>query len=105
MAFFSKSVKETKHITSARINNTVAGTIIPDISKIGTIKGIQFTGKFTVPAGDLFEKAKKTYYTKHPFALPVAGEIWAIELLSVKMTDNTLGFGKKIIWEKSVALK
>jgi uncharacterized protein YhbP (UPF0306 family) len=29
------------------------------------------------------------------------GEVWTIELLTMKMTDNTLAFGKKIIWEKN----
>lgn len=100
-----KSSRETLHIVNALKNNKVAGTIIPDISKIGTIKGIQFTGKFTVPSGELLDKAKKTYYSKYPFALTMAGELWAVELLSIKMTDNTLGFGKKLIWEKQIQKK
>lgn len=97
-----KSDKKTKHISNALINNNVAGTIIPDVDKIGTIKGIQFSGKFIVPEGDLIEKAKKKYYSKYPFALAIGGDLWAIELLSVKMTDNTLGFGKKLVWEKVI---
>lgn len=97
-----KSNKKTKHIANALINYNIAGTIIPDISKIGNIKGIQFTGMLIVPTGDLLDKAKKTYYARHPFALPMAGEIWMTELISVKMTDNTLGFGNKLIWEKQV---
>lgn len=96
-----KSDKRTKHIVDALINDKVAGTIIPDIDRIGTVKGIQFLGKFVVPAGHLLEQAKKKYYGKYPFALAFTGDLWAIELLSVKMTDNTLGFGKKLIWERS----
>ena len=99
-----KSNRETKHMTNALINNNMAGTIIPDIGKVGVIRGIQFTGKLVIPMNDLLEKMKKVYYTKFPFALTMTGEIWAIELLSIKMTDNTLGFGKKIIWEKSPSL-
>ena len=95
-----KSDRTTKHIANALINDNVAGTIIPDISKIGTIKGIQFTGKFIAPADKLLEKAKSIYYNRFPFALPMTGEIWVIELISVKMTDSTLGFGKKLTWEK-----
>jgi len=26
--------------------------------------------------------------------------LWAVDLTHIKMTDNRLGFGKKIIWEK-----
>ena len=33
-------------------------------------------------------------------ALAVAGEIWTIKMDSIKMTDSTLGFGKKITWER-----
>ena len=103
--FVFKWNRTTKHIANSLINYNIAGTVIPDISKIGTIKGIQFTGKFTVPIGDVLDKAKKIYYARHPFALPMPGELWMIELISVKMTDNTLGFGGKLMWEKSSVMK
>ncbi len=95
-----KSDKKTKHIVNALVNDNVAGTITPDIDKTGTIKGIQFTGKFNSPEGDFLEQAKKIYYGKFPFGRVVPGDLWIIELLSIKMTDNTLGFGKKLAWEK-----
>lgn len=41
-----KSDKNTRHISEALKNEKVAGIILPDVSKIGTIKGIQFTGIF-----------------------------------------------------------
>jgi len=97
-----KSDKNTKHIANALINDKVAGTILPDLDKTGTIKGIQFAGKFIVPIADLLERAKKKYYSKYPFAMVMPGDFWAIELESIKMTDNTLGFGKKLAWEKSI---
>ena len=96
------SDKDTRHIAAALINDKVAGTIIPDIGKRGTIKGIQFTGKFIIPRGELLEKSKKIYHKKYPFAIPLPGEFWAVELFSIKMTDNTLGFGKKLFWERAV---
>lgn len=95
-----KSDSGTKHITNALINDQIAGTILPDIQKTGTIKGIQFSGKFIKPVGELLENAKKNYYLKYPFAVVMQGDFWAIEILSIKMTDNTLGFGKKLVWEK-----
>ena len=98
--FVFKSDKTTKHISDALINEKVAGTILPDISKTGTLRGIQYVGKFVLLTDDLFEKAKKHYYKKFPFATIVPGELWALELYSIKMTDNTLGFGKKLHWER-----
>ena len=100
-----KSDKNSKHITDALLNDAVAGTIIPDLSKIGIIKGIQYTGKLLMPGGDLLEKIKKAYYGRFPFSVAMAGDLWAIELISIKMTDNKLGFGKKIIWEKQLSVK
>lgn len=95
-----KSAKTTKHISQALVNNKVAGTILPDLDDPGTIKGIQFTGIFIPPIDNHLEKLRKVYYKKFPFARAVAGDLWVIELISIKMTENTLGFGKKIIWEK-----
>ena len=100
-----KSDEKSKHIINALSNNKIAGTIIPDLDKIGTIRGIQFTGKFIVPTGDLLDLAKKKYYSKFPFAVVVDGDMWALELTSIKMTDNTLGFGKKLNWEKTHSTK
>ena len=73
-----------------------------DIQKTGKIKGVQFTGKFTELHGNRLETAKNKYYRKYPFARVIPGELWGIELRTVKMTDNTLGFGKKITWERPV---
>lgn len=100
-----KSDKTTQHIVNALSNDKIAGTILPDVDKIGTIRGIQFLGKFKVPEDDLLMRAKKKYYAKYPFALAMGGDLWAIELVFVKMTDNTLGFGKKIIWESPISIK
>ncbi|MES2285634.1 MAG: pyridoxamine 5'-phosphate oxidase family protein [Bacteroidota bacterium] len=100
-----KSDKNTKHIINALSNDKVAGTIMPDVGKVGTIRGIQFSGKFKIPKDDLLVQAKKKYYGKYPFALAMAGDLWVIELQFVKMTDNTLGFGKKIIWESPVSME
>ncbi len=95
-----KSDPETKHIMQAKKNNTIAGTILPDLDKTGTVKGIQFVGNFITPVHNLLDKARKTYYKKFPFALAIAGEIWVVELATIKMTDNTLGIGKKVTWER-----
>ncbi len=99
-----KSGSATKHISQALKNNTVAGTILPDLDKTGTIKGIQFSGNFSAPANNLLDKARKAYYKKFPFAIAIAGEIWVIELVTIKMTDNTLGIGKKLTWERTLSV-
>lgn len=99
-ALIFKSNRDTKHILEALQNNNVAGTIVPDKSEVGKIKGVQFSGSFTEPTGHLLDELKNTYYKKFPFAVAFKGDLWMIELTSVKFTDNTLGFGKKLRWEK-----
>ncbi len=94
-----KSDSNSKHIINALQNEKIAGTILPDIYKTGTIKGIQFTGTFLNPKNEMLERSKTKYYKKYPFAKVVPGDFWAIELRAIKMTNNTLGFGKKLIWE------
>lgn len=100
-SLFFKSGKNTQHIKNALLNNNVAGTIVPDLQKIGTIKGIQYFGKFIIPTSEILQTAKNIYYTKYPFAIAISGELWSIALISIKMTDNTLGFGKKYFWESA----
>lgn len=101
MMLVFKSSADTRHIMEAIHNTNVAGTVLPDVSKVAEIKGIQFTAKFIIPDESNKSNFKKAYYKKYPFAATVPGELWAAELLTIKMTDNTLGFGKKIYWEKS----
>ncbi len=96
-----KSNRKTTHVSNGIINNKVAGTILPDVSKMGTIKGIQFLGKFIEPKAELLTMAQKIYYKRFPFALAMPGDIWLIELHSIKMTDNTIGIGNKISWERT----
>ena len=97
-----KSDAETRHISDALINNNVAGSILVDKTEIGKIKGIQFNGTFLSPKDALLKDAQKAYYFKYPYAAAMKGDLWVIELTSVKFTDNTLGFGKKLIWEKII---
>lgn len=97
-----KSKPETIHVTIALKNRNVAGTIIPDSLNKSRIQGIQFTGYFLKPERKLFSSAKNTYYKKFPFAMVIPGELWAIELLTIKFTDSKAGFGKKMEWKREI---
>ncbi|MFT3844127.1 MAG: pyridoxamine 5'-phosphate oxidase family protein [Lacibacter sp.] len=95
-----KSDSDTKHIEDALKNNKVAGTIVPDKLIKAKIQGIQFTGVFKAADGAVGDVAKKAYLSKFPVAGLFRGNIWVVELSKVKFTDNTLVFGKKILWER-----
>ena len=42
--------------------------------------------------------ARAAYQKRFPVSRKVSAPLWEIELDEVKMTDNALGFGKKIAW-------
>ncbi len=94
------SDKATRHLSDALTNKTVAGTISTDVTTVAKIQGIQFTGTFIKPDKEQEKVFYKHYYKKFPFAKAKPAPIWGIELAYIKMTDNTLGFGKKLIWER-----
>ncbi len=100
-----KSSPETLHVQQALANPQVAGTILPDKMDLARIKGIQFNALFISPEGHMTAQSKKSYYLKYPFALAIPGELWTLRLTRIKMTDNTLGFGKKLIWENDPVYK
>lgn len=95
-----KSNKETKHIQDALVNPNVASTIATEMKKINTLQGLQFGGRFWELKENLLEKAKQKYLQKFPMARLIKGNFWAMELSTIKMTDNRFGFGKKLIWKK-----
>ncbi len=99
-AFVFTSDNETKHIQDVKKNNTVAGSVVLETSVVGKIQGIQFTGKMYLPENDLKKKVNKLYMKKYPFAKLMNTQLWVLNLDLIKLTDNRLGFGKKLIWQK-----
>lgn len=91
---------DTRHIAEAQKNNRVGGTIQNGVTTVAKIQGIQFTGEFINPNDEQQKEFYSIYYKKFPFAKAMPSPIWGVQLNWIKMTDNTLGFGKKLIWER-----
>ncbi len=89
---------ETRHGSDFGNNPNVAGTIVLETSVVGKIQGIQFEGEVFEPVGDQASKAKKYYLRRFPFAVFMDTHLWVVKLSTIKMTDNRLGFGKKLLW-------
>ncbi len=81
-------------------NKNVAGTINTEVTIVAKIKGLQFTGEFIQPNEEEKKLFYESYYEKFPFARAKPLSVWGIKLDSIKMTDNTLGFGKKLKWSR-----
>jgi len=99
-SFVLLSDKDTRHIRDASHNIFVAGTVHNDAKNSDEVRGIQYQGILIEPTGDLFQKARKAYLEKFPNAVLRTTTLWLIDLTFVKMTDNNLGNGKKILWKK-----
>jgi uncharacterized protein YhbP (UPF0306 family) len=97
--FYFKSSTSAHHSQVLLQNPVVAGTIQADKLNPLAIKGIQFTGRILHPKNELCSQAEAVYHRRFPFALAMPGEIWTLQPEAIKMTDNTLSFGKKLHWQ------
>ncbi|WP_462102705.1 hypothetical protein [Campylobacter concisus] len=90
------SSHESSHIKFLKNSKLVAGTVALDTKIVGKIEGVQFQG-VVQKAGN---NDKELYFNKFFYAKAMDPEIWCVRLEKVKFTSNTLGFGKKIFWQK-----
>ena len=95
------SDKGTIHIKNSIINNKVAGSIVLETKTVGKIQGIQFNGIISKVNDEYKKTANKLYLKRFPYAILKTTKLWIIDLTFIKMTDNRLGFGKKLIWNKN----
>jgi uncharacterized protein YhbP (UPF0306 family) len=98
MTMIFTSDLETRHIKEALLNNYVAGNVVLETSVIGKIQGIQFSGELFLPDGEAADQVNKIYLKKFPFAVLMNTTLWEFRIDYAKMTDNRLGFGKKLVW-------
>ena len=84
----------TRHAQEMLQNAKVAIGITLETRIVGKVQGAQICG--VAQRGD--EEDKKHYIKRFPYAAMAPLNIWAVEPTFIKLTDNTLGFGKKLIW-------
>ena len=90
--------EETRHGKEFTENPLVAGAVALETMVIGKIIGIQFHGIIYKPNRDELSKIKTRYLKRFPVAVLMDTQLWAIKPTYIKMTDNRLGFGKKLVW-------
>jgi uncharacterized protein len=91
---------ETRHGQEFLKNPLVAGSVVLETMVIGKIRGIQFQGIVSLPKDQLAQKAKSAYLKRFPVAVLMDTTLWMVDLTIIKLTDNRLGFGKKLTWKK-----
>lgn len=100
MAFWLMTEPDTRHGALLQANPQVAGTVNGQPKTVLLIKGVQYRGHIALLDGDAEAQARKAYQKRFPVARKVSAPLWEIQLDEVKMTDNALGFGKKISWRR-----
>ncbi len=84
----------TRHGAEMSANPSVAASVVWETKLVGRIQGLQLTGQIT--QGDALDSA--CYIKRFPYTALAELTLWAIEPEMIKYTDNTLGFGTKLIW-------
>ena len=96
--FVFTSAKETKHAADMLENSFVAASIMLETRTVGKLRGLQLQGNATLVEENLGSRERKAYLRSFPYAAVMPLELWTLRPTTMKLTDNRLGFGKKITW-------
>lgn len=91
------SSPETRHGAEMARHPQVAASIVLETRIVGRVQGLQITGE--VREAD--EAGVRRYLKRFPYAAVADLHLWALKPTTLKLTDNTLGFGKKLLWNRS----
>lgn len=100
--FIITSSMDTKHAEDITHNSKVAVGIALETKTVGKIQGLQIQAEVEIAEGEALKKAKKLYLKEYPYALLHIEKLWIIKPYFMKLTDNRLGFGKKLKWGKAI---
>lgn len=93
--FVVTSDTTTRHGGDMEQRAEVALSIVLETRIVGRIEGLQVCA--TAERGD--DKARSCYIKRFPYAAVAPLSLWMLRPTMMKLTDNTLGFGKKLIWQ------
>ena len=93
--FIFASDPGTEHARQMTASSTVAAGIYLETDTVGKIQGLQIRGR-VVCADDA---DRHCYFGRFPYARVLNPVLWRLEPVWMKLTDNRLGFGKKLFWE------
>ena len=95
-AFIFTSGMDTKHARMMTECSKAAASIVLETRTVGKVQGLQITGY----AKQACEQDRLTYLKSFPYAVVADLHLWRLEADFLKLPDNTLGFGKKLIWQR-----
>lgn len=100
VALWIMTEPDSQHGELMQQQSQVAGTINGQPKSVLLIKGVQYCGQISRLSGEPEVIARAAYCRRFPVAKKVSAPLWEIRLDKLKMTDNALGFGKKLLWQR-----
>ncbi|EMF0719632.1 YhbP family protein [Citrobacter sp. Marseille-Q6884] len=102
VAFYVLTEEKTRHAQMSGPRAPIAGTVNGQPKTVALIRGVQFKGEIRRLEGEESDRARKLYNRRFPVARALNAPVWAIRLDEIKFTDNTMGFGKKMHWQRDL---
>ncbi|MBK4715158.1 MULTISPECIES: YhbP family protein [Tenebrionibacter/Tenebrionicola group] len=102
-AFYLLSDTSTRHAQIAGERACVAGTVNGQPKTVARIRGVQFRGELRLLSGEDASQKRQLYWRRFPIARTMPAPVWEILPDELKFTDNTLGFGSKVLWRRKRA--
>lgn len=99
-SFVITSDTATRHGGLFLENPDVTGSVVLETEEIGKIQGLQFRAYASLSDGSLTDRYRLAYLRRFPYAVLKGGDVWVLRLTSLKFTDNRLGFGRKLLWNR-----
>lgn len=100
--FIFTTDEDTRHGFEMSKNPVVAACIALETRITGKIRGVQITGVVKKVSAIESRAVRTAFIKRFPLAAIKQINLWVLEPDHIKMTDNRLGFGKKLLWYKKV---
>lgn len=100
VAFYILSDESTRHAQMSGRRARIAGTVNGQPKSVALIRGLQFCGEIRLLEGDEAAAVRERYNRRFPVARMLSAPAWELRIDEMKFTDNTLGFGKKLLWSR-----
>ncbi|MBK1624483.1 hypothetical protein CKO32_13030 [Afifella marina DSM 2698] len=90
----------TRHAVMMQARRDVAGCVSGQPEKVEDIKGVQFSARATCLPDASARAVRALYEERFPVASKMPAPVWLLAADFLKYTDNSLGFGTKILWSR-----
>lgn len=100
LSFYIMTECHTHHARLMLANPKVSGTVSDQVAEVSLLQGVQFSGIIQLLESTEEIAALSQYQIRFPIAHSRRAPLWELSLERLKMTDNRLGFGTKIIWQR-----